>query len=88
MYMAICKTYLVCMCLLSGKFANVGVTFFPLFSHTFSPVLSIKNGIVLLPSNVYLENWLGLCSAIFTLQAMEAVAVQLKKIQGVFWSWK
>lgn len=86
--MAICKTYFVSMCLLSRKFANVGVAFFPLFSHTFSLALSIKNGIVLLPSNVYLENWLGLWSAIFTLQAMGAVAVQLKKIQGVFWSWK
>lgn len=61
--------------------------FFSLFSHTFSPVLSIKNDIVLLPSNVYLENQLGLRSAIFTLQAMEAVAVPLKKIQEVFWSW-
>lgn len=77
----------MCVCCLRGKFANVGVTFFTLFSHTFSSVLSVKNRTILLPSNVYLENWLGLRSGIFTLQAMEAVAVQLKKIQGVFWSW-
>lgn len=64
------------------------VQFVSLFSHTFSPVLSIKKGIVLLPSNVDLGNWLGLRNAIFTLQAMEAVTVQLKKIQGVVWSWK
>ena len=74
----------VCDFFLRGKFANVGVPFFSLFSHTFSPVLSTKNGIVLLPSDVYLENWLGLRSAVFILQAMEAVAMQLKKIQGVF----
>lgn len=64
------------------------VQFVSFFSHTFSPVLSIKKGIVLLPSNVDLGNWLGLRNAIFTLQAMEAVTVQLKKIQGVVWSWK
>lgn len=77
----------MCVCCLRGKFANVDVTFFTLFSHTFSSVLSVKNCTILLPSNVYLENWLGLRSGIFTLQAMEAVAVQLKKIQGVFWNW-
>lgn len=51
------------------------VQFVSLFSHTFLPVLSIKKGIVLLPSNVDLGNWLGLRNAVFTLQAMEAVTV-------------
>lgn len=69
--MAICKTHFVCVCVFKGEFCKCWCNILRIVFHTFSSVLSIKNGIIQSPSNVYLENWLGLRSAIFTLQAME-----------------